>query len=109
MLLLLIGCTTNPKPQAEMLIGEFLYYENAAVLNTGSTIYGVVVDEKLHELHRMVTPIQKDSFDMVQVIVKGIITENTGEGWPQRVRITEIDSVAPSMSLTNQLIEIRTE
>lgn len=110
LLLFVTACTTQPKPQAESLSGEFLFYDNAAVLNTGSEIYGVVVDDKLHELHAQALTVQKDSFDMVQVYIKGVISENPNEeGWPQVVNVKEIDSVAPSAPLTNQMIEIRTE
>ena len=72
-LLFVAACTTQPKSKAESITGEFLFYGNNAVLNTGSEIYGVVVDDKLHKLHAQVAPIQKDSFDMVQVYIKGLI------------------------------------
>ena len=104
------ACTTQPKLEIENVTGEFLFYDNAAVLNTGSEIYGVIVDHKLHELHAQALTVQKDSFDMVQVFIKGVISENPNEeGWPQVVTVKEIDSVAPSAPLTNQMIEIRTE
>ena len=89
---------------------DFLFYDNNAVLNTGSEIYGVVVDDKLHELHSQVAPIQKDSFDMVQVYINGLISKNPKtEGWPEIIKIKDIDSVAPSTTFENQMIEIRTE
>ena len=108
--LFIAACTTQPKLEIENVTGEFLFYDNAAVLNTGSEIYGVVVDHKLHELHAQALTVQKDSFDMVQVYIQGFISKNPNEdGWPQVVTIKEIDSVAPSAPLTNQMIEIRTE
>ena len=110
LLLFVAACTTQPKSEVESVTGEFLFYDNAAVLNTGSEIYGVVVDDKLHELHAKALTVQKDSFDMVQVYIKGVISENSNEeGWPQVVTVKEIDSVAPSAPLTNQMIEIRPE
>ena len=110
LLLFFAACTTQPKSEVEKLTGEFLFYNNAAVLNTGSEIYGVAIDDKLHELHAQALTVQKDSFDMVQVFIKGVISENPKEeGWPQVVTVTEIDSVAPSMPLSNQMIEIRNE
>ena len=109
-LLFIAACTTQPKPQTESLSGEFLFYDNAAVLNTGSSIYGIIVDDKLHELHAQALAVQKDSFDMVQVYIKGVISDNPNEeGWSEVVTVKEIDSVAPSAPLTNQMIEIRTE
>jgi len=110
LLLFVAACTTQPKSEVKSLTGEFLYYDNAAVLNTGSEIYGVVVDDKLHELHSQALTVQKDSFDMVQVYIKGVISKNPNEeGWPQVVTVNKIDSVAPSVPLSNQMIEIRTE
>ena len=110
LLLFVAACTTQPKSEVESVTGEFLFYDNAAVLNTGSEIYGVVVDDKLHELHAQALTVQKDSFDMVQVFIKGVISKNQNEeGWPQVIKVKEIDSVAPSAPLTNQMIEIRTE
>ena len=110
LLLFVVACTTQPKSETKSLTGEFLYYDNAAVLNTGSEIYGVVVDDKLHELHSQALTVQKDSFDMVQVYIKGVISKNPNkEGWPQVVTVNKIDSVAPSVPLSNQMIEIRTE
>ena len=109
-LLFVAACTTQPKSKAERITGEFLFYDNNAVLNTGSEIYGVVVDDKLHKLHAQVAPIQKDSFDMVQVYIKGLISKNPKtEGWPEIIKIKDIDSVAPSNPFENQIIEIRTE
>jgi hypothetical protein len=110
LLLFVAACTTQPKSEVESVAGEFLFYDNAAVLNTGSEIYGVVIDDKLHALHAQALTVQKDSFDMVQVYIKGVISENPNEeGWSQVVTVKEIDSVAPSAPLTNQIIEIRTE
>ena len=45
LLLFVAACTTQPKSEVENVTGEFLFYDNAAVLNTGSEIYGVVVDD----------------------------------------------------------------
>lgn len=112
-LLLLLGvaaCSTPTKEKTEIVSGEFLFYSGAAVLNTGSEIYGVVIDDMLHELHAQTVPIQKDSFDMVQVYVKGVISDNpNSDGWSKIVRVVEIDSVAPSSVIENQMIQIRTE
>jgi len=71
LLLFVAACTTQPKSEVESVTGEFLFYDNAAVLNTGSEIYGVVVDDKLHELHAQALTVQKDSFIWCKYISKG--------------------------------------
>lgn len=104
------ACSTQTKEKTEAITGEFLFYSGAAVLNTGSEIYGVTIDNMLHELHSQAVSIQKDSFDMVQVYIKGVISDNPNpEGWARVVRVVEIDSVAPSAPIENQMIQIRTE
>jgi len=75
-----------------LLKGEFIYYADAAVLQTDTEIYGVVIDEKMHELDRQVQMYKKEATSMVPVEIRGKIIpkpENE-EGWPFRVEIKEI-------------------
>ncbi|MEX2379962.1 MAG: hypothetical protein WD530_04430, partial [Vicingaceae bacterium] len=48
------------------------------------------------ELSEKVAPVKKDEYDMVPVVVKGIITkkEESEEGWEEIVTITEIVKVS---------------
>lgn len=112
--LLTWSCTSTKKStnetQAVSIQGEFLYLNDAAVLNTGTEIYGVVIDKKLTELDLRTRPLQKDEYDMVQVFVKGIVEKNPNqEGWENVVRIVSIDSVAPSIAQQNSIIKLSTE
>jgi len=79
-----------------LLKGEFLYMADAAVLQTHREIYGVVIDEKMHELNDLVAPFKKETTDMVPVEIRGKIIpkpENE-EGWDYRVEIKEILNVS---------------
>ena len=90
------SCSQAPKKSTEnpQFFGEFLYIADAAVLNTGTEIYGVVIDEKMQELHKLCTPIKRDEYDMISVYIKGIVEYNTAEeGWEKLIRITDIDSL----------------
>lgn len=85
----------SPKDDYKTLRGEFIYLADAAVLNCGSKIYGVVIDEKMQELANQVAKKKKEDFDMVPVVVRGEIMANPalkdgGEGWPEVVAIKEI-------------------
>lgn len=75
--------------------GEFLYLTDAAVLNTGTEIYGVIIDDKMHELDDLCTPIKRDDFDMIPVYIKGKVEKKdpNEEGWENRIKITSIDSL----------------
>jgi hypothetical protein len=76
------------------ITGEFLYIDNAAVLKTNVDIYGVVIDEKLHELNSKCNPLKEDKYDMVLVTIKGVIIKNPQpDGWKEIIEIKDILSV----------------
>ena len=74
--------------------GEFIYDKdkNAAVLSTANEIYGVVIDENMHQLEAQVKAFKKDVTDMIPVTVRVRKFEKPEgeEGWPLRVEIKEI-------------------
>lgn len=92
--------TTQNEDDVITLKGEFIYLDNAAVLNCGDKIYGVTIDEKMHELASQVAKQQKEKVDMVPVIIHGVVKPNpilaqNQEGWPEVVTIKEIVKVLP--------------
>ncbi len=72
--------------------GEFVYYADAAVFQTANEIYGVVIDDNMHQLEAQVKPLKKEATDMVPVTVRVRKFEKPEgeEGWPFRVEIKEI-------------------
>jgi hypothetical protein len=93
-----------------LLKGEFIYYADAAVLQTHREMYAVVIDDKMHELDDMAKPFKKEATDFVQVEIRGKITpkpENE-EGWPYRVEIKEILNVKAAKE-TNEVVKLGTE
>ena len=72
--------------------GDFIYFADAAVLQTKNEIYGVVLDDKMHELAEAVKIHQSDITDMVPVTVRVKRFEKSQgeEGWQYRVEIKEI-------------------
>lgn len=92
-----------------LLKGDFLYYADAAILQTKSEIYGVIINEKMHELHDKVKVYKDEDTDMVPVEIKGIIVpkpENE-EGWEFRVDIKEIIKVSKPKKENNQVIKLQ--
>lgn len=75
--------------------GEFIYLSDAAVLKGNTFIYGVTLDDKMHELATIIKPLQRDEFDMVPVVIKGIIHSKPAgeEGWDEIVTIKEVIEV----------------
>lgn len=75
--------------------GEFIFLSDAAVLKGKTFIYGVALDDKMQELATIIKPLQRDKFDMVPVIIKGVINPKPAgkEGWDEIVTIKEIIEV----------------
>lgn len=94
-----------------LINGDFIFYADAAVLQTNKEIYGVIIDDKMHELDRLVNKYKKETTDMVPVQIKGkIIPKNENEeGWDYKVEIKEILSVFPPKPETNDVIKVGEE
>ena len=77
---------------AVVLKGMYLYYADAAILQTPTEVYGVILDENSMKLDKQVTPYKALATDMVPVEIKGEIIPKpeSEEGWPNTVRIVEI-------------------
>jgi len=75
---------------------EYIYVADAAVLKGKDFIYGVVLDNKANELTEKVEPMKKDQYDMVPVVIEGVIKPNPAkEGWEKVVEIKKIVKVLP--------------
>jgi len=103
--------SSNPDDQTTELItlsGDFIYYADAAVLQTNNEIYGVVIDEKMHELNEAVKSYKTDVTDMVSVTVKVKKYEKPAneEGWPFRIEIKEILKVVKPNPNKKDVIKI---
>ncbi|GAA0713989.1 hypothetical protein GCM10009430_06480 [Aquimarina litoralis] len=100
---LLIFSCKNEKSQSSdgettLIRGEFILIDDAGVIKGKDFIYGVVIDDIAKELNSKVKPLQREEYDMVPVVVKGVIKENKGEGWPEIVEIKEIVGVSEPTS-----------
>jgi hypothetical protein len=61
-----------------LLEGNFVYYEDAAVLQTPTSIFGVILNENTMQLAKEAKAFQKEATDMVKVRIKGLIKKKTG-------------------------------
>ena len=89
--------------------GEFIYTDDAAVLKGNNFIYGVTMNDKSKELADQVSKVVKDPYDMVPVIVGGIVTPNpkaeTEEVWENIITIKEIYHVSDKPAKSSIKIE----
>lgn len=94
-----------------LLKGEFVYYADAAVLQTHAEIYGVILNEKVDELNDKAKPFKKEPTDFVLVEIRGKITQKPEgeEGWDNQVEIKEILSVKPASNEKNNVVKLGKE
>lgn len=91
-----------------LLKGQFLYLADAAVLQTHREIYGVEIDEKMHQLNEKAKPFKAEDYDWVNVEIRGRISRKPEgeEGWDFRVKIEEILNVTASENDGSDIIKI---
>ena len=75
-----------------IISGEYIFYNNAGVLQTNKNVYGIIVNDKVNELNQQLSTIKKDEYDFVPVVLKGHLrSKKEGEeGWSVKLEITEI-------------------
>jgi len=91
-----------------LLEGNFVYYADAAVLQTSTSIFGVVLNEKTTELAKQAKAYQKEATDMVKVRVRALVEEKAKgtEGWDYNVDIKKIISVEALAAKENEVIKL---
>src|SRR5690606_38253690 len=92
-LLLFTSCKNNEtSEEIQEINAEFIFLDDAAVLKGSNFIYGVKIDELALELAERVQPVKVEEFDMVPVVVMGVVASKSdnSEGWDQIVTIKEI-------------------
>ena len=94
-----------------LLKGEFVYYADAAVLQTHSQIYGVILNDKVEELNDKAKPFKTEPTDFIQVEIRGKITPKPEgeEGWDNRVEIKEILNVSASKAENDNVVKLGTK
>ena len=94
-----------------LLKGEFIYFSDAAVLQTHKEIYAVIINKKMHELNDQIQEYKAETTDMIPVEIRGVITPkpDNEEGWDFRVEIKEILSVSKPNPEDNNIITIGKE
>ncbi len=99
--------TAKQSDKLILLKGEFVYYNGAAVLQTNSEIYGVLLTDKLEELQKQAEKYKSEPTDMVQVEIRGKITNQKDEKilWENKVEVVEILNVQSGSKEENKVIK----
>lgn len=94
-----------------LLKGDFVFYDNAAVLQTHREFYGVIINDKTHELNKLVKQYKSDDTDMIPVEVRGRVTDKDDPviKWTYKVEIVEILNVSEPKKDANETIKLGTK
>ncbi|WP_062053602.1 hypothetical protein [Aquimarina longa] len=105
----LFSCNSKNE-KLDLIRGEFILLDDAAVIKGDDFIYGVVINELTNELAKKIKPLQREEYDMVPVVIKGIIKPNPEQGWEEIVEIKEIIGVStPTSELPTKIKSLEKE
>jgi len=111
-----LGCKNNSKTTTEttddttIIKGNYIYFEDAAVLQNNVEIYGVFLNDLAKELNEKAAPLKTNETDMVNVEVRGIISskEDPKILWEKKLEIVEIISISAAKE-TENILKLGTE
>ncbi|WP_136480459.1 hypothetical protein [Cognatitamlana onchidii] len=101
----------NKNNTLTLLKGDFVFYNDAAVLQANNEIYGVFITEKMKELNKQAEAFKNAPTDMVQVEIKGKITNQKDDKilWENKLEIVEILNVKPIANKENNVVKLGAE
>lgn len=105
LLLLVLGCKNNSE-ELSTIKGSYIFFKDAAVLQTKEEIYGVYMNEKTLELNKKAKALNAKTSEIIYVELKGSISTEEDEKikWEKKFDIKEIISVTPRKKSKNTLI-----
>jgi NhaP-type Na+/H+ and K+/H+ antiporter len=111
-----LGCKNTSKNNAETsdnlstIQGNYIFFENAAVLQNDAEIYGVFLNEMAKQLNEKAAQFKVSDTDMVSVEVKGIVSTKDDPKilWENKLEIVEIISVS-AVKETENILKLGTE
>ncbi len=90
--------------------GNYLYVaqDNAAVLQTNTQMYGVIINDMIKELNAQVDPLKKEPYDMIPITVRGKLYKNEGvkDEWENKIEIEEILKVSQPETEADDVIKL---
>jgi hypothetical protein len=114
--ILVLGCKNNSKSTTEIsdelttVKGNYIFFEDASVLQNDVEIYGVFLNALAKKLNEKAAPLKTTDTDMVSVEVKGIISNKKDADilWENKIEIVEIISVSAAKE-TENILKLGTE
>ena len=105
LLTLVFGCKNSSK-NLTLLKGSYIYFDDAAVLQTNNEVYGVFMNAKALELNQRAEQEKTSPTDVIYVELKGVISTDEDDKikWEKKFDIKEIVSVSRTKKERNTLI-----
>lgn len=105
LLTLIFGCK-NSSENLTLLKGSYIYFDDAAVLQTNNEVYGVFMNAKALELNQRAEQEKTTPTDVIYVELKGVISADEDDKikWEKKFDIKEIVSISRTKKERNTLI-----
>ena len=105
LIILSFGCKNKPE-NLTVLKGSYIFFEDAAVLQTPNEIYGVYLNDKALELNKLARSFKANPSDAIIAELKGIISTEDHDTilWEKKFEIVEIISTSSKKETENTLI-----
>jgi len=111
-----LGCKNNSKNNnettvnTEIISGNYIFFDDAAVLQNDIDIYGVFLNDVVKELNKKAALLKTNETDMVNVKVKGIVSTKDDPKilWEKKLEIIEIINVSAAKE-TDKILKLGTE
>jgi hypothetical protein len=91
-----LSCKNTNDDGPSTIKGNYIFFEDAAVLQSENQIYGVFLNAKAKELNKKAAPLKARETDMINVEVSGIISTKKDPKilWENKIEIIEIIAVS---------------
>ena len=111
-----LGCKNNSKnnnetiDNTEIISGNYIFFDDAAVLQNDVEIYGVILNDVIKELNKKAALLKTSETDMVSLEVKGIVSTKDDPKilWEKKLEIIEIINVSAAKE-TENILKLGTE
>tara|TARA_B110000483_G_scaffold13087_1_gene14875 strand:+ start:988 stop:1344 length:357 start_codon:yes stop_codon:yes gene_type:complete len=100
-----LSCKNSSPEGLTTIKGNYIYFEDAAVLQNENEIYGVFLNAKALELNEKAASFKTSSTDVIAVEITGIITTKKDPKilWENKLEIINIIAVSASKEKDNTL------
>ena len=100
-----LSCKNSTREGLTTIKGNYIFFEDAAVLQNDNEIYGVFLNAKALELNEKAASFKTSNTDMVNVEITGIISTKKDPKilWENKIEIIDIIAVSAGKETDNTL------